>query len=82
MTCVFRCDRTVKEVFFSFFPYPIALIIVFCFFFVDISVGLSDLGLILIIVFILFCLFVVLMERKLLAHAQRRFGPSIAGRNG
>lgn len=43
---------------------------------------MSDLGLILIIVFILFCLFVVLMERKLLAHAQRRFGPSIAGRNG
>lgn len=28
------------------------------------------------------CLFVVLTERKLLAHAQRRFGPSIAGRNG
>lgn len=31
---------------------------------------------------ILLCLFVVLTERKLLAHAQRRFGPSIAGRNG
>ena len=43
---------------------------------------MSDLALILIIVFILFCLFVVLMERKFLAHAQRRFGPSIAGRNG
>lgn len=43
---------------------------------------LSDLSLILIIVFILFCLFVVLVERKFLAHAQRRFGPSIAGRNG
>lgn len=24
----------------------------------------------------------VLVERKFLAHAQRRFGPSIAGRNG
>lgn len=31
---------------------------------------------------ILLCLFVVLTERKLLAHVQRRFGPSIAGRNG
>lgn len=37
---------------------------------------------ILVIFFILFCLFVVLVERKFLAHAQRRFGPSIAGRNG
>lgn len=45
-------------------------------------VKLSDLSLILLIVFILFCLFVVLVERKFLAHAQRRFGPSIAGRNG
>lgn len=34
------------------------------------------------ILFILLCLFVVLVERKFLAHAQRRFGPSIAGRNG
>lgn len=31
---------------------------------------------------ILLCLFVVLTERKLLAHIQRRFGPSIIGRNG
>lgn len=38
--------------------------------------------LILLIVFVLFCLFIVLVERKFLAHAQRRFGPSIAGRNG
>lgn len=45
-------------------------------------VKLSEFSLILIIVFILFCLFVVLVERKFLAHAQRRFGPSIAGRNG
>lgn len=43
---------------------------------------MSDLALILIIVFILFCLFIVLTERKFLAHSQRRFGPSIAGRNG
>lgn len=43
---------------------------------------LSEFALILVIVFILFCLFVVLVERKFLAHAQRRFGPSIAGRNG
>ena len=43
---------------------------------------MTDLALILLIVFILFCLFVVLVERKFLAHAQRRFGPSIAGRNG
>lgn len=38
--------------------------------------------LITIILIILLCLFVVLTERKLLAHVQRRFGPSIAGRNG
>lgn len=31
---------------------------------------------------ILLCLFVVLTERKLLAHVQRRYGPSIIGRNG
>lgn len=43
---------------------------------------MSEFALILTIVFILFCLFVVLVERKFLAHAQRRFGPSIAGRNG
>lgn len=43
---------------------------------------LSDFMLILLIIFVLFCLFTVLVERKFLAHAQRRFGPSIAGRNG
>lgn len=43
---------------------------------------MSDLALIVIICFILMCLFVVLTERKFLAFAQRRFGPSIAGRNG
>lgn len=43
---------------------------------------MSDLFLIILISIILLCLFVVLTERKLLAHVQRRFGPSIAGRNG
>ena len=43
---------------------------------------MNDFTLILLILFILFCLFIVLVERKFLAHAQRRFGPSIAGRNG
>ena len=43
---------------------------------------MSDLMLIILIIFVLFCLFIVLVERKFLAHAQRRFGPSIAGRNG
>lgn len=43
---------------------------------------MTDFGLILAVLFILFCLFVVLVERKFLAHAQRRFGPAIAGRNG
>jgi len=43
---------------------------------------MSELYLIVNITIILLCLFVVLTERKLLAHIQRRFGPSIAGRNG
>jgi NADH-quinone oxidoreductase subunit H len=43
---------------------------------------MTEFGIILTILFILLCLFVVLVERKFLAHAQRRFGPSIAGRNG
>jgi NADH:ubiquinone oxidoreductase subunit H len=43
---------------------------------------MSEFFLILIVSIILLCLFVVLTERKLLAHVQRRFGPSIAGRNG
>lgn len=34
------------------------------------------------IVIIVLSLLVVLLERKLLAYAQRRLGPSIAGRNG
>ena len=43
---------------------------------------MSDFFLVSIVLIIIFCLFVVLTERKLLAHAQRRFGPSIIGRNG
>jgi len=43
---------------------------------------MTEFGFILTILMILLCLFVVLVERKFLAHAQRRFGPSIAGRNG
>lgn len=43
---------------------------------------MSEFYLLITISIILLCLFVVLTERKLLAHIQRRFGPSIAGRNG
>jgi len=43
---------------------------------------LSELFLFIVLSIILLCLFVVLTERKLLAHVQRRFGPSIIGRNG
>ncbi len=43
---------------------------------------MTEFGLLIVIICILLCLFVVLVERKFLAHAQRRFGPSIAGRNG
>lgn len=43
---------------------------------------MTDIGLIMSLICILLCLFTVLVERKLLAHAQRRFGPAIAGRNG
>lgn len=43
---------------------------------------MSEFFLIILVSIILLCLFVVLTERKLLAHVQRRFGPSIAGRNG
>jgi NADH-quinone oxidoreductase subunit H len=43
---------------------------------------ITEFGIIIAILLILLCLFVVLVERKFLAHAQRRFGPSIAGRNG
>lgn len=43
---------------------------------------MSELFLFIVLSIILLCLFVVLTERKLLAHVQRRFGPSIIGRNG
>lgn len=43
---------------------------------------MTEFGLLIVLCCILLCLFVVLVERKFLAHAQRRFGPSIAGRNG
>lgn len=43
---------------------------------------MSEIFLLTILSIILLCLFVVLTERKLLAHVQRRFGPSIIGRNG
>ncbi len=43
---------------------------------------MSELFLIFTLTSILLCLFVVLTERKLLAHIQRRYGPSIIGRNG
>lgn len=43
---------------------------------------MSEIFLIFTLLCILLCLFVVLTERKLLAHIQRRYGPSIIGRNG
>lgn len=43
---------------------------------------MSELSLILTISVILVTLFVVLLERKFLAYAQRRMGPAVMGRNG
>lgn len=43
---------------------------------------MSESVLILVLLMILFTLFVVLVERKLLAYAMRRMGPSLMGRNG
>lgn len=43
---------------------------------------MSELSLLLTIVIILVTLFVVLLERKFLAYAQRRMGPAVMGRNG
>ena len=43
---------------------------------------MSESVLILCLLMILFTLFVVLVERKLLAYAMRRMGPSLMGRNG
>jgi len=43
---------------------------------------MSETGLILALFSILFTLFTVLTERKLLAYAMRRMGPTLMGRNG
>ena len=43
---------------------------------------MSESGLIIALFTILFTLFVVLTERKLLAYAMRRMGPTLMGRNG
>jgi NADH-quinone oxidoreductase subunit H len=43
---------------------------------------MSEISLIFAILTILITLFVVLLERKFLAYAQRRMGPAIMGRNG
>ena len=43
---------------------------------------MSEIGLIITIFSVLITLFVVLLERKFLAYAQRRMGPAIMGRNG
>lgn len=43
---------------------------------------MSELALIISLVTILSTLFVVLVERKFLAYAQRRMGPAVMGRNG
>ena len=43
---------------------------------------ISELIIIISIMYLLISLFTVLLERKLLAFAQRRLGPSIIGRNG
>jgi NADH-quinone oxidoreductase subunit H len=43
---------------------------------------LSEFSILLTILLVLITLFVVLVERKFLAYAQRRMGPAIMGRNG
>jgi NADH:ubiquinone oxidoreductase subunit H len=43
---------------------------------------ISESGLIIALFTVLFTLFVVLTERKLLAYAMRRVGPTLMGRNG
>jgi NADH-quinone oxidoreductase subunit H len=43
---------------------------------------LSELSLLLTLFLVLMTLFVVLLERKFLAYAQRRMGPTLMGRNG
>ena len=43
---------------------------------------MSELVLLNSVILLLFTLFIVLLERKLLAYAQRRMGPALMGRNG
>lgn len=43
---------------------------------------MSEFGLIICLFSVLLALFVVLVERKFLAYAQRRMGPAVMGRNG
>ena len=43
---------------------------------------MSESGLLIALFSVLFTLFVVLTERKLLAYAMRRMGPTLMGRNG
>lgn len=43
---------------------------------------MSESGLFIALFSVLFTLFVVLTERKLLAYAMRRMGPTLMGRNG
>jgi len=45
-------------------------------------ISISESSLILSILSILFFLFLVLTERKLLGYAMRRMGPTLMGRNG
>jgi NADH:ubiquinone oxidoreductase subunit H len=42
----------------------------------------SEFGLIICLFSVFLALFVVLVERKFLAYAQRRMGPAVMGRNG
>jgi NADH-quinone oxidoreductase subunit H len=55
----------------------LAVIVVFLLF-----MNLSEFSLIITFILILITLFVVLVERKFLAYAQRRMGPAVMGRNG
>lgn len=43
---------------------------------------MSEFALVLTLLIVLMTLFVVLLERKFLAYAQRRMGPAVMGRNG
>jgi len=59
------------------------VLIIFIFFYlIFILVFIHELALLLSLMCILLTLFVVLTERKLLAFAQRRMGPTLMGRNG